>query len=65
MKIKEYINSSSNKAEARRLLAEALGMKEVTIRSWANGNRHPSSKIWREIEKATGGAVKAIDLIPD
>jgi hypothetical protein len=38
MNIRECINTFTNKAETRRLLAESLGMKEVTIRSWANGN---------------------------
>jgi DNA-binding transcriptional regulator YdaS (Cro superfamily) len=63
MNINEYINSSPNKAEARRNLAEVLGMKEVTIRAWANGNRHPHRKMWYSIEKATNGKVKVTDLI--
>jgi DNA-binding transcriptional regulator YdaS (Cro superfamily) len=63
MNINDYINSSPNKAETRRYLAEVLGMKEVTIRAWANGNRHPHRKIWHSIEKATKGKVKAVDLI--
>jgi DNA-binding transcriptional regulator YdaS (Cro superfamily) len=62
MNINEYINSFSDKASARIVLAEAVGVKEVTVRSWANGNRHPYRKVWPDIVKATNGAVTVSDL---
>lgn len=65
MNINEYINSSTNKAESRRILADALGIKEVTVRSWANGTRHPNRKIWASIVSATNGKVTFSDLIMD
>lgn len=65
MNINEYINSSDNKAEARRILAANLGIKEVTVRSWANGNRHPNRRIWAAIVSATNGAVTITDLMDD
>ena len=65
MNIKEYINSSIDKAEARRNLAASLGIKEVTVRSWANGSRHPNRKIWAAIVSATNGYITINDLMDD
>ena len=62
MNINEYINSSPNKAEARRKLAVSVGKKEVTVRSWANGTRHPSRGVWPKIIYATNGLVTITDL---
>lgn len=62
MKISEYINYSSNKAEARRDLAKSIGVSEVSVRSWANGSRHPSRKLWPSIVNASGGAITIFDL---
>lgn len=62
MNINEYINSFPDKVKARCDLAEAIGYEEVTVRSWANGNRHPGRKIWPAIEIATDGKVTTADL---
>ncbi len=62
MDINEYINKSPNKAEARKALAHAIGRKEVTIRSWANGIRYPARKIWPEIVSASSGLITIHDL---
>lgn len=62
MNIKAFIDSSSNKTEARRNLAALLDVEEVTVRSWANGNRHPNRKIWKKIVEATEGAITIADL---
>ncbi|WP_140396770.1 helix-turn-helix domain-containing protein [Crenothrix polyspora] len=63
MKIHEYINLHTKRAEARREMAKSLNVAESTVRSWANGTRHPKRTLWDVIEKETNGAVKAIDLI--
>lgn len=63
MNIKDFIDSSSNKTEARIQLAAALGIKEVTVRSWANGNRHPKRKIWKKIVEVTEGKITINDLV--
>ena len=63
MKINEYINLAPNRASARRELAHALGKKEVTVRSWANGTRHPARSAWPKIFQATNGLVTVNDLI--
>jgi len=63
MTIYEYINSFENKGEAYKALANALGRSEVTVRSWANGNRYPGRKLWRDIEVATDRRVTATDLL--
>ena len=65
MKLNEYIASFDNRMEARKNLAEALGVSEITVRSWANGNRHPDRKKLAAIVKATGGSVTIHDLIED
>jgi len=44
-------------------MAKSLNVAESTVRSWANGTRHPKRTLWDVIEKETNGAVKAIDLI--
>jgi DNA-binding transcriptional regulator YdaS (Cro superfamily) len=51
----------------RRQIAEAHGVAESTVRSWANGNRnHPSLLASIEITEAvTRGRVTRHDLRPD
>jgi len=62
MNIREFIESSSNKAAARQELADLIGVEEVTVRSWANGNRHPRRKLWNTIVSVTDGAITLHDL---
>lgn len=63
MKLSEYINLHKNKSEARETLAQAIGCEEVTVRSWANGNRFPHRKWWKSIELATKGKVTIADMV--
>lgn len=65
MNLKSFIDSHTDKAEARKKLAEKLDVAEVTIRSWANGNRKPSALAAKNIERATNGAVLAKQLLPE
>jgi DNA-binding transcriptional regulator YdaS (Cro superfamily) len=55
----------SSKKKAREVLAGKIGVKEITIRSWANGNRSPSKKHLQRLERATNGEVKAADFLVD
>ncbi|MGZ8220015.1 MAG: hypothetical protein ACXWT0_00055 [Methylobacter sp.] len=63
MNIEQYINSHKDKAAARRKLAVAVGRSEITIRSWANGNRFPGREIWSLIVRVTKGKITIKDLI--
>jgi DNA-binding transcriptional regulator YdaS (Cro superfamily) len=63
MNIKQYIESHPNKAEARQKLADDIGYEEVTVRSWANGNRFPSRKAMKLVFKATKGKVTVKEMI--
>jgi DNA-binding transcriptional regulator YdaS (Cro superfamily) len=65
MNLSNFIDSHPNKSEARRNLADKLGVAEVTVRSWANGNRKPSALAAKNIERATGGKVTAAQLLPE
>lgn len=56
--LKIFIDKHSSKSKARAFLASQLGVSEVTIRSWANGNRSPSKRFLEKIEEVTGGEVK-------
>jgi DNA-binding transcriptional regulator YdaS (Cro superfamily) len=60
-----FIDKQPSKAKARQAIAEKIGVKEVTVRSWANGNRSPSKKHLQSLEQATNGEVKAVDFLAD
>ncbi len=47
------------------MLAAKLGVSEVTVRSWANGNRSPRRKLLKAIVLATDGKVTIDSLIDD
>jgi transcriptional regulator with XRE-family HTH domain len=64
--LRTFINKQpSSKKKAREELAQKIGVEEITIRSWANGNRSPSKKYLQRIEQATNGEVKATDFLGD
>ncbi|MEX2524720.1 MAG: YdaS family helix-turn-helix protein [Gammaproteobacteria bacterium] len=69
MELGEFIKSHPRRQrmQLRRCLADAHGISEVTVRSWANGQRrHPCRLAAVEItEKVTGGRVTRYDLRPD
>lgn len=69
MDLGEFIKSypRSQRTEVRRRIAAAHGVSEVTVRSWANGQRnHPCRLAAIEItEKVTGKRVTRYDLRPD
>ena len=69
MKLKDWISKfpkAQQKAERERL-AEALGVAEITVRSYINGNRQIPRKydVVTRLEQATGGAVTRYDERPD
>lgn len=69
MELREFIESHprSQRAQLRRRIAAAHGIAEVTVRSWANGQRkHPCSlAAVRITERVTEGLVTRYDLRPD
>lgn len=69
MELGEFIQSLPRRQRAlvRRRIAAAHGIAEVTVRSWANGQRrHPCSLTAVKItEKVTDGLVTRYDLRPD
>jgi DNA-binding transcriptional regulator YdaS (Cro superfamily) len=69
MDLREFIQSHPRhqRAQVRRRIAVAHGIAEVTVRSWANGQRnHPCSlAAVRITEKVTNGLVTRYDLRPD
>lgn len=69
MELREFINSYPRRlrTRVRQQLAMAHGISEVTVRSWANGQRkHPCHLAAVEItERVTQGRVTRHDLRPD
>lgn len=69
MQLSDWIAShdESQRAAVRSRLAEAHEVSEITIRSWANGNRqHPGTLKAVEItERETNGQVTRHDVRPD
>ncbi len=69
MDLRSYINSFSRyeRKKIREALAQAHEVSEVTVRSWANGNRkHPCTLCAIEItERFTKHQVTRFDLRPD
>ena len=69
MELREFIDAfpRDQRMEVRRMIADAHGVTEVTVRAWANGTRkHPYSIMAFEItESVTGGRVRREDLRPD
>lgn len=69
MELGEFIKSypRNQRTRLRRKIAAAHGIAEVTVRSWANGQRrHPCNLAAVEItENVTGGRVTRYDLRPD
>ena len=63
MKIQDYIKSLGTKSDAKRKLANDLGVSVTTVRAWANGNRRPGRNQFLKIVSATGGAVTIDDLL--
>ncbi len=64
-----FINSypRAKRMGVRRMIADAHGVAEVTVRAWANGIRnHPYTlSAVRITESVTGGRVTRHDLRPD
>jgi transcriptional regulator with XRE-family HTH domain len=44
--------------------AKLAGVSLEAARKWANGERSPSRRTMRRIEKATGGKLRPIDFFP-
>ena len=69
MDLRSYINAFPRyeRKKIRAALAQAHEVSEVTIRSWANGNRkHPCKLSAIEItERLTGYQVTRFDVRPD
>lgn len=69
MELSEFIRSYPRqlRSRVRQRLAAAHGISEVTVRSWANGQRrHPCRLAAIEItERFTEGRVTRYDLRPD
>lgn len=69
MELREFIDSHPRRqrTQVRRRIAVAHGIAEVTVRSWANGQRkHPCRLASVKItEKVTDGLVTRYDLRPD
>jgi DNA-binding transcriptional regulator YdaS (Cro superfamily) len=67
MTLQEYINSfpKNERFRLRKRIAEEVGVVEITVRSWANGNRKPGATQVIKIVNATDHAVSASDLRPD
>lgn len=64
-KLNQLLRSTPNKSfiEARKLLAEYLGVKEVTIRSMANGSRRITAE--NAVAIARFFNIKKSELRPD
>ena len=60
MTLKEYLEKNRIKQAD---FAEITGLKQAMISLYINGQRRPSPETALKIEKATGGEVKAVDLI--
>jgi DNA-binding transcriptional regulator YdaS (Cro superfamily) len=69
MDLREFIKSypRAKRMSVRRMIADAHGVAEVTVRAWANGNRNHPYKLSavRTTESVTGGRVTRHDLRPD
>jgi len=67
MKLNELIASieAPSKAKAREIVANAIGLREISIRSMANGNRKITPEIAVAIEKAFPGKITRAELRPD
>lgn len=69
MDLREFIKSHprATRMNVRRMIADAHGVAEVTVRAWANGNRNHPYKLSavRITEAVTGGRVTRHDLRPD
>lgn len=67
MDLKQYIASfpALRRMAERERLGQACGVSEITVRSWANGNRRiPAEKVL-SLELATEGQVSRHVLRPD
>ncbi len=69
MTLNEYILSvpKEDRYALRKAIANDLGVSEITVRSWANGNRKPGAFQVNSIVgcEFISGNVSAFDLRPD
>lgn len=51
--------------ENQKAAAAAIGVEQPTISAWLNGGHGVSARSAIRAERATGGAIRAVDLCPD
>lgn len=67
MTLREYVHAypRGKRIKARKIIAEALGVTEASVRSWENGTRNPTPEKVLMIESLTEGQVSRHELRPD
>lgn len=65
MTLVEWVGQGASRVAARYKLALALGLTEMAVRHWCNGQRRVPAERCRQIEVATRGAVTCEELRPD
>ena len=60
MKLRDWRNSNDLSAK---VLADLIGVAEVTLRAYETGSRRPKSEVALRIEAATDGEVTAAELL--
>lgn len=67
MTLREWVDKQGDTPEAREAarlaIADACGCGEVNVRHWYNGTRPIPAKHALAVESATGGKVKAAEII--
>lgn len=59
----QEIKKAAELLGSRRALAKAINISYQSVSEWINGNKTPSPENCLRIERATGGQVKAKDIL--